>query len=353
MRLATRVGVFCTASLLACGSVSVAYATVDDIPPTDSASLSPGDESTPDSGPSMTCIPQIAKTDVTVQFQPTTDFDDLTVTAAGQSIAFEHSGNTAISVDRHDATEALLIELWDDNGQRADTCVVAAQPLPSPSPEEPEPSDPSPTESDEPTVQPQPTETESTSPTPTPTPPPSSSPAESPQPTPSDTQPPSEQSTPSTTEQSQQPPSPYTPSPPAPSGHEQQPEAPTSSPDQPVSRNIRPYSDSPRYLLPQFFGMNSHRGSPLIMPRPRDGEQPPTSFETLPPISEDELDAIKAQLSSPGRADHSTTTDELQSAEINDRLVSGNSWWLLAGITAVVCAGAGAWWVLSQRKRRH
>lgn len=350
MKLTTRLGVFFTASLLACGSLDVAHATVDDVPPTESTTMSPDATPTPVGGSSMSCTPDVTETAVTILLQTTADFTDVTVTAAGQSVAFERNGSTDVIVDRTDATEALQVELWDDNGQRADACVVAAQPRPSPPTDEPEPSEPSAPETDEPPEttepEPEPTEPEPTSPAPT-LPLPSS-----PAPSPSWPQQPSQPPAPTPTGQNQQ--LPTTSSAPAPrDDREQQFEAPTTSSDQPHNRQIRRYSDSPRYLLPQFFGLDSHRGSPLIMPHPRDGEQQPSSFETLPPISEDELDAIKAQLSSPGRADQSTTTDEVQGAEIDDRLGSENSWWLLAGITGVVCVGAGAWWALSKRKRRH
>ena len=372
MKLATRVGVFVTASLLACGSVSAAHATVDEPPfadptephtattspseppPTVAETLSPGDDSTADSGSSMACTPQITETDVTILLQTTADFDDLTVTAGGESVAFELNGSTDVIVDRTDATDTLLVELWDDNGQRADACVVEAQPLPSPSPDEPNPSGPTPSETEEPTEptepepepEPEPTESEPTSQNPTPPPTTGTSPG------PSGTTQPPRPTSPSPTEQSRRPP--YSASPPAPrDDHQQRFEAPTTSSGQPLNRHIRRYSDSPRYLLPQFFGMNSHRGSPLIMPRPRDSEQRQADLETLPPISEDELDAIKAQLSSPGRADHSTAGDELQGAAIDERVADQNSWWLIAGMTAIVCVSASAWWALTKRKRNH
>src|SRR5690625_7903733 len=87
------------------------------------------------------------------------------------------------------------------------------------------------------------------------------------------------------------------------------------------------------------------------MPRPRSTEQQEPDLETLPPVSEEELDAIKARLSSPDRADQ--PGGEVNNAEIDRRLSQRNTWWVFSGITGLVGLGAALWWATTRRKRKH
>src|SRR5699024_7087535 len=75
------------------------------------------------------------------------------------------------------------------------------------------------------------------------------------------------------------PPTPYTPPPtpmPLPSPTATTPSSEdlnAADTDRRGTREIRPLAESPRYLLPQLFGTQSHRGSPLVMPAPRDADE--------------------------------------------------------------------------------
>lgn len=389
MKIATRVGVFLAAGLIVCGSTSAAHATVAPSPEATSAKKpstaladasktpSPGLSETDISGENtndadestvMDCAKHVTDSEVVIEFEPPVDFDKATVVVAGAPVDSKLNGST-VAVKRADATDTMLVDLWVDKTQHAGKCEVSPPPKPSPSdsasddqgstgtksPAEPSPTGPkhSPT--------PQPSDTRSAQPSPDPTPhssapsSPSSEPATRTPPTPS-TRPSSPEPTPDTqtrspTEQDELSPLPSAPK--TSSGVAQPPHTgrPPTTPEQRGPRDIRPFSDSPRYLLPQLLGVNPNQDSPLIMPR--EDEQQSTDLETLPPISEDELDAIKAQLESPGRADQAVTGEEVEGAEIDERLAERHSGWLLFGISAVVGIGAGLWWAIVRRIRRN
>ena len=137
------------------------------------------------------------------------------------------------------------------------------------------------------------------------------------------------------------------------------PTSPTESAPQPsqeptgrVERNIRQHSDNPRHLLSQIWNTDSHNGSGLIMPRPRDHSAEATELETLPPVSEDELDAIKARVSTPDKG-NGLASDDLLRADVNERLTHSDTWWFVSSIVGLGVLGAGVWWAVARRKPRH
>lgn len=89
------------------------------------------------------------------------------------------------------------------------------------------------------------------------------------------------------------------------------------------------------------------------MPRPRDAENESPELETLPPVSEDELNAIKARHSAPENGNGLGPDDELVSTDGNTGLSTAGSVWLWSGGTCTVLVGLGIWWALSRRKPQH
>lgn len=362
MKRRTRAGILATASLVACCSVSAAHATPQspDIDPSPRA----------DEQQVLSCEADIQGDQLIIQVEPAAGVIEVLVD--GKSVAYEQPGSNVVVEDLADTTETLSIQVLDVADQAATCDADPPEPSPAPSSASPEPT---PSTSDETTP---PTSDESTppdetsptpdastpTPTPTPTPPPSSGSTPSKTPTPS-----APTTTPARPDLSQPP---VTPAPtqesPAPYDAPSLPQAvprsqnDTSSyeagaPDDHASsalsvpRDFRPYSQNPRYLLPQLLGIELHRGSELLMPRPQStGSQ---ELETLPPVSEDELEAIKAELSSPGRADRVTTDAQLEGAETNERVSGTSSWWVWVGAAVVVATGVVVSWLQSRRKRKH
>src|SRR5699024_1459261 len=115
-------------------------------------------------------------------------------------------------------------------------------------------------------------------------------------------------------------------------------------------RKIRDYPDHPRHLIPRLFGTENHLGSQLIMPQPRKPGQGPVELETLPPISEDELNAIKAELISPGRANR--TPETLNSSQIDERQVQHSGWWPVIGFLTILASGILLWAFSIWRRRQ-
>lgn len=90
------------------------------------------------------------------------------------------------------------------------------------------------------------------------------------------------------------------------------------------------------------------------MPGPRDSESQPNELETLPPVSEDELDAIKAQQATQDNGQGVNSDDELTGTDIGQRLSDSQSWWLLSTVAGIVVLGGGIWWAVStHRNRQH
>lgn len=130
------------------------------------------------------------------------------------------------------------------------------------------------------------------------------------------------------------------------------PQPPSQESTSPVEREIRQHSDNPRHLLSRIWNTDSHNGSGLIMPRPRDHSAEATELETLPPVSEDELDAIKARVSTPDKG-NGLASDDLLRADVNERLTHSDTWWLVSSIVGLGVLGAGVWWAVARRKPRH
>ena len=142
----------------------------------------------------------------------------------------------------------------------------------------------------------------------------------------------------------------YVPESPAPTT---QPRPHSSSQTNRTPVDMRQYSDNPQYQLPQLWRTETNTGSRLIMPEPRDAGVQEPELETLPPVSDDELDAIKARLSSPDHGNRLHNDEEHVAGENDGRLTGTASWWLFSGIVGVVILGTGIWWTISRRKPKH
>lgn len=105
-------------------------------------------------------------------------------------------------------------------------------------------------------------------------------------------------------------------------------------------------------MLSQLWDTDSHNGSGLIMPKPRDNTDGATELETLPPVSENELDAIKARVSTPDKG-NGLDADEMLRADVNERLAHSDTWWLVSSVIGLVLLGAGVWWAVARRKPKH
>ena len=364
MRLAIGAGFLAAIGLFAFGPAGAAYATAESPDPTPPVvTEEPSEEA---SATEMSCaITSTTDDDVTITFAPPEAFADLTVTLHDENVEFEERAEHAIVLPRPDTAVEALLEAWDSDNQQRGFCTVE---LPGDPQTEPPPASETPVET-EPTEEPEspeptPTDASPTQTTPEPTGTPESVPSTSSPGTPAPTEPSTPTRTPSTPTTPQPPiasapPTPYAPPPastPSPS-----PTA-TTPPSEDLNaadterrgpREIRPLAESPRYLLPEIFGMQSHRGSPLVMPGPLDADERASELETLPPISEDELDAIKAQLSSPGHADRTPTGSHVESAAPQEPDAGQGSWWLLGGLTSAVGIGAVLWWALKRYRRNH
>ena len=87
------------------------------------------------------------------------------------------------------------------------------------------------------------------------------------------------------------------------------------------------------------------------MPRPRSAEQGPPDLETLPPVSEEELEAIKARLAAPDRADR-PAGNPVASADQRIAAQSFPWMWIVPGLVVVAGLGAATFWLLKRRQHK-
>lgn len=291
---------------------------------------------------------------------PAADADDQVEIVGHGSYQVDESSQIQVP---YDEATTLEMTIWHGAVQEFAQCEVTVE-----ADEEEPPDEPTGTPTTEPPTDepgdgsPDPEETGLT--TPAPSPPESTLP-------PDDTTPPPDDTTPPTTPETfdpgesptQQPPSSPTQSPVAPQPSQEtgwddasvqpsQPtQQPTTQPPAPIERNIRPHSDDPRRLLSQIWDTDSHDGSGLIMPEPRDTSGGPAELETLPPVSADELEAIKARVASPDKGNGLGADDV--GADANERLAHSDSWWLISSVIGLVLIGSGVWWIAARRKPQH
>lgn len=290
---------------------------------------------------------------VDVVFQDDVEYDEMVIKIGGIPVDPDSIDGTTVQLSPEDADQKIELNLLDD-GELKGTCDATV-------PGDDEPDSPSPTE--------EPSDPE-TSPTPAPPTEPSDEPTGNPTEnpttgTPGSVAPPPPSQAPSDPPSSPQQTAPAEQAPPAsaPSRTNNWDNSPQNSPEptqrdssqqsEPEERNIRQYSQNPRHLLSQLLGTDSHNGSRLIMPRPRDAENESPELETLPPVSKDELNAIKARHSAPENGNGLGPDDELVSADGNTGLSTAGSVWLWSGGTCTVLVGLGIWWALSRRKPQH
>lgn len=352
MRFATGAGILATVGLLAVGQVPPAHATASHTP-------------------NVECDYELTDAGVKLTVTPPELLGDVRVSIDGElveQLVFEDA-NTVV-IGQTEAPSAVKVSLGEsDDGTECDESTPepsTAPPEDQTSTEEPSGSSPSPTATPEPTPT-TPTETETTSspaqpssPTSTPTREPTASATTPPSPSASRTTPAQPSTSPAMT-QPQSPALPATPdttvpeaTPDVAAGTGRGPSDQSTETAQQNPRQFRPLAESPRYLLPHLLGTRSaQRGSPLILPQPQSSQDRAGELETLPPISEDELDAIKAQLSSPGRADTAVSAPRVPSAEPEERVSANFSWWFVAGLTALLGVGCGGWLSWHRRRRRH
>src|SRR5690625_334122 len=256
MKRRTRAGVFATASLVACCSVSTAHATTES--PTSEPSLRIDEQQV------LSCEADIQGDQLIIQVEPAAGVIEVLVD--GKSVAYEQPGSNVVVEDLADTTETLSIQVLDVADQAATCDADPPEPSPAPSSTFPEPT-PSPSDETTPPDETSPTpDTSTPTPTPTPTPPPSSGSTPSETPSSSATPPaqPDLSPPPVTPAPTQHSPPPYeTPSLPQAdprsqndtSSHEA--EGPDDHTPNALSgpRDFRPYSQNPRYLLPQLLGI--------------------------------------------------------------------------------------------------
>lgn len=267
--------------------------------------------------------------------------------------------SSQVVVPYSDATATLALTVWHGVVQEFAECSVTISDD-TPQPTVDPPSSPEETPSDDP----EPTET---TPTDTSQPPDTPVPSSPPPSEPSETAPssggaaPSPETTGPAEVPPQQPPStsqaPVEQAPPQDGGWDPAPSAepvpqPSNQSTNSIERNIRQHSDNPRHLLSQLWDTDSHDGSGLIMPKPRDNTEGATELETLPPVSENELDAIKARVSTPDKG-NGLDADEMLRADVNERLAHSDTWWLVSSVIGLVILGAGVWWAVARRKPKH
>ncbi|WP_150119415.1 hypothetical protein [Enteractinococcus helveticum] len=345
MRFPARVGVAITAGLLACGAVPAAHAAT-----TSSTAQPPAGEAqqeTQSSSLKMSCQLSVDSAEVTITFSPEVPFDELTVSVDDQAVAPQEIHDNSVVLEPPESGGTATLELWENEsltGECDKTIPPATtEPTPSESPEPSDTADPTPTESDSapPSTSPTPKPTTPTSPTTTPT---EETPTKSSTLTPSSSSPSATSSdSPRSTRPTARPRN-------RPQGSAQRPHAPVQQqPEHIGPRIIRQFSNDPRYLLHQLLGIPGQTRSELIMPRPRNDDQGPPDLETLPPVSEDELEAIKARLTAPHRADqpsgnHVATADEQASNQTSTWL------WLLSSFIVVAVLGGVTFWLLKRRQ---
>lgn len=332
MRLAIGAGFLAAIGLVAFGPASAAYATPELPSPTPSLiTEEPSDEASATEMSYETI--RTTDDDVTIKFEPLDTFEHLTVTEDGEDVDFEKPDDTSLVVPPpgHSQTPQPTESGPTEESEPTEPASTDPTPPPTTSPAGPEP-----TESLEPGPSPSTAvPTEPSSPTITPS-------------TPATPQPP-DASRPST---------PYAPPSPAPSPTPSATTSPSNDhqaadTERPGPREIRPLAESPRYLLPQILGLQSQRDSPLVMPGPRDAGERASELETLPPISEDELDAIKAQLASPEHADKTPIGSRFEAVTPQERGSGQGPWRVLSGLTGVLGIAAVLWWVIRRRRRGH
>ncbi|GAA2045945.1 hypothetical protein GCM10009720_28540 [Yaniella flava] len=387
MKLATRIGALTTAGLMACGSLGAAHADVVEPEPSETAespesgvdepTLEAPTEASTEESPDPPPEPTPGASDTP---EPTREMECSLIETVDGLVTIEvsdaspgdvvHVGNTAETVNSSseiqiayqlgeplvlklqqgdEETPALQCEITvnaddedevdeespdedeenEEDEEPSDEPTGGATDTPEPSPTDPtttEEPEPSPTETEDPEVPaPSPTTPDETWPEPAPSQP---------------VAPPNTQPAPTSTPDGND----AAPSPP--------PTPPTDASSGPVERDIRPFTSNPRRLLSQLWGTDSNNGSRLIMPGPRDADETP-ALETLPPVSEDELNAIKAERASPDRNATGSPQDAALDADVDERLSGTGSWWLLTGIAGLVCLSAGIWWIVARRKPEH
>ena len=269
---------------------------------------------------------------------------------ASSQVVVPYSGTTA----------TLALTVWHGVVQEFAECsVTISDETPEP-PEDPNSPEETPTDESSPPEPTEPTTPDAPEPTDTPgsTPPPSEPPETAP--SPDSPAPPPETTGPAQVPPQQPPPTSQAPveqAPPQDGGWDRTPSAepvpqPSSQSTNSIERNIRQHSNNPRHLLSQLWDTDSHNGSGLIMPKPRDNTDGATELETLPPVSEDELDAIKARVSTPDKG-NGLDADEMLRADVNERLAHSDTWWLVSSVIGLVILGAGVWWAVARRKPKH
>ncbi|TQL73736.1 hypothetical protein FB556_0180 [Enteractinococcus coprophilus] len=355
MNFLARLGVGLITGLVSYGLVPAAYAVATPMTHPNGVTTSAASQTVSPSPPvdtaarslAMSCQVDVTSTQLTIDFSPEPPFDELTVKVNGQLVDPQTIHDSSIVIERPDSGSTVGIELWQ-NASLTGECIETAPSTTA----EPTPPEPTPTETIEPTTPSSPTEPETTPTSGRPTPGPSqTSPGLTPTPTapskPTVTAPGSSSAAPSRPASS--PPMSTTPSL-LPSGTTQQQESTTQRrPSGQIGpRIIRQFSHDPRHLLPQLLGIDVQPGSGLIMLQPRSADQGPPDLETLPPVSEEELEAIKARLSSPDRADR-PPADHLASAD--ERISNRTSNALVPSLIAALCLGLAIFWLL--KRRRH
>lgn len=351
MKLLTRATAVAAVGLLAYGPAHTAHATTDD-------------------AQDPTCDYELTETTLTITVDSSADLDELRVSI--DDVHVDHittDDPDVVEIERRTGTGDIglvKISLSEDDEASIECSHVTAEPSETPSPADPSPTpgaSEDPTDEESPADdQTEPTEKPNTSPPPDdsassgnsePTDPPPSSSA-----TPTeDTAPSPLPSSESVTTQPEVPPAAEAPR--MPHSEPATNQGSSSEPDRDaqasaVPAEFRPFAESPRYLLPHLLGTRSaQRGSALILPQPQSPHDRARELETLPPVSEDELEAIKAQLSSPGRADTTTSAPHFQGAGPNERVSGTSSWWLVSALTALFGVAGCGWLYWYRRKRRH
>ena len=375
MKLPTRLGTATLAGMFALSAVGAAQ-TEDEAPsdtPTTKTSPSPsqptGTEPTdaatdPDPQPPPTpsqettteppplkevdCVPDETRDTHVVVSIPEADSGDIVELAGVDKLDVDASSQVSLP---HGGQESLDLVIWDGEVEPIATCSVSFsldeteppdEPTEDPTEETPNPSE---TPSPEPEPEPEPTEDPTS---------PESTPSATSEPTQSAEDPSTLPSQPQPTTSS----APVEPAPPqntdwgnTPTQAEPLPQ-PTQESSGPVERNIRQYSNNPRHLLSQMWNTDSNNGSGLIMPSPRDNTAEGNDLETLPPVSEDELNAIKARVSTPDKG-NGLDADDMLRADVNERLTHSDTWWIVSSVAGLAALGAGVWWAVARRKPKH
>ena len=347
MKLPARVGMYAIASILACGALPAAHATGEpDIERSQN-------DNAPSSSLAMPCNFTMRSTTASIDFPAEIPFDELTVSLNGKPTPPLDVTGGSVVIDSPKAGATVQVELWQEKSLTGE-CTTSV----------PATEEPSPTTTQEPTGTQEPTDTQTPPASPEPLPSETETESETPDPPPTTpTTTPSSSSSAGSTESSTLPPSSTT-TPPSGSPSSAFPQDPgstdrptsTFTPEQPPvtqgARDIRQFSDHQRYLLPRLLGIESRPGSSLIMPRPRNADQGGPQLETLPPVSEDELEAIKARLNAPDRADRPPHQD-LAAMDIEQQLAKKNTGWLLPSLIGVGAIAGVILWLFKRRKPHH